>query len=737
MIRSEKREFIAVAAIAILVLLALVPAGVAAATIFEDDFESGNLDKWDTQGDPDVVGPLGGRYVSFDDDNDEIHVHLDTTCWVNISLSYRRNVSNMGSSEFFKVNYSTNGGSTWPMLEQIRNAPNWTTVNFNLPPAANNNDDLRVRFRLDDGDDAGEWAHLDDVFINGTPLQSALEVTKEVLDNESWVTSVNASINDTLQFKSTITNTGEVNLTQIRFWDVLDCSLEFKDAPGYPCTDSYIFKPKVLHPDDSWCLNDPWEESFTELCPVTGTSWQIVDWEDTTNRRGNVSACDQIELKSTIFEDDFENWTAMPTKWWYYDDVTQGSSSNHYVVFHDNGDDLKSVAIGAACKLSFKIQSDHMGGGDDHFYVNYSTDNSTWTTLANIQESCDHGWETFTYNLPCNQNLWLWFSMVDGTDADEYVYLDDVRVTCQDWYHVDRVPYTLNLSNATYGTKYFDSVLNWDEVNLSDPNGTEWFGLCGCKDEYTLLNWSNQPCSPIDNKLSKCDLVTMRNERTGEEVQYTVEEVAKDLVVSREWEIADPLKPEDTITIEYNATVVRCGVDNNTFVAKGLGCDDTWTYSDPAVVTVTVPCAAPSGEATDPIGLAKEVYTLGEPVYGVGSGFAANKDVDIYILPFMTLVGGEDLDALKIFGPVNVQTDANGDIGAVNPVLVWPNPTPGHYLMVFDDPDGDFDPGADPLDDFTVIGTALVPLVTPPGIVALFGLLSIVATGTLVKKRRD
>jgi hypothetical protein len=40
------------------------------------------------------------------------------------------------------------------------------------------------------------------------------------------------------------------------------------------------------------------------------------------------------------------------------------------------------------------------------------------------------------------------------------------------WYHVDRVPYTLNLSNAN-GSAYFDSVRDWDDVDLTDPNGTE------------------------------------------------------------------------------------------------------------------------------------------------------------------------------------------------------------------------------------------------------------------------
>jgi hypothetical protein len=54
--------------------------------------------------------------------------------------------------------------------------------------------------------------------------------------------------------------------------------------------------------------------------------------------------------------------------------------------------------------------------------------------------------------------------------------------------------------------------------------------------------------------------------------------------------------------------------------------------------------------------------------------------------------------------------------------------------MVFDDPDGDFDPGADPLDEFTVIGK--LPVFTLPGIVALLVLLSIIATSTLVRKWR-
>lgn len=150
------------------------------------------------------------------------------------------------------------------------------------------------------------------------------------------------------------------------------------------------------------------------------------------------------------------------------------------------------------------------------------------------------------------------------------------------------------------------------------------------------------------------------------------------------------------------------------------------------MVTITVPCQ--SGVAADLSGLMQEVYTTAEDVYGVGSGFEGNKDVDIYILPCQMLSDCVAIDTLGILvGPVPVKTDANGEIG---PVEIWPNPIPGHYLMIFDDSDGYLNAERDPADEFAAIAAPAVPLVTL-GILALIGLLSIVAISRLVKKRRN
>ncbi len=613
MILSKKCEFMAIATIAALVLLAALPAGVAADTLFEDDFESGNLDKWTVDGMVDVTNDStyapswGGYYARFSGNaacqmQRILSAEIDTTCMKNITFSFALRTVNLTLADNEKFAVQFNDGSGWKPAPAYSDNLSWSQDTLSLPATADDNPNLRIRCSLGNAD-PGEYAFLDNVTVTGEPMLPAIAVNKTVWNGTAWVKAHTAKINDTLQFTCTITNTGNVNLTQIRFWDILDCSLEFEDWPY--SSHSYMFKPKVLHPDSEWDLSSPKCEYFMELCPSLGYSREILEWDD-TDGDSNVSACDQVLLSSE-----------------------------------------------------------------------------------------------------------------------------------PKWYHVDRVPYTLNLSSATYGTKYFDSVLNWDGVDLSDPINSTWLEVCCCKDQYTMIDWIPLNC-PVG--IEAGDTVIMRNERTLEEVEYTVEEVAIDLVVSREYEVGDLLNPTglilepyQTITIEYNATVVRCGVDNNTFVAKGIGCGDNWTYSDPAVVTITVPC--PSGDAADGTPVIKDLFACDEPVYALAHDFAPNKSVDIYITPVRTWTFGDNISDYAIVGPVPVVTDPNGSIGINPKVLMWPDPVPGLYHMVFDDPDGIYEPGVD-LYDFFEVRCVAVPLITPLGLVALVGLLGVIATSTLVRRRR-
>ena len=142
------------------------------------------------------------------------------------------------------------------------------------------------------------------------------------------------------------------------------------------------------------------------------------------------------------------------------------------------------------------------------------------------------------------------------------------------WYHVELLPYTLKVRNKGTGKiTYFDSELDYQDIELDDPNGTQWKEVCCCKDSYRLVDWIDNVTNP-DGNLSECDTIILENKRTGEIAEYHVEEVTIDLVVSREWRIDDycsgfVLYPGDRIYIEAEAHVIDCGHDCNIQCAKG------------------------------------------------------------------------------------------------------------------------------------------------------------------------
>jgi uncharacterized repeat protein (TIGR01451 family) len=495
------------------------------------------------------------------------------------------------------------------------------------------------------------------------------EVTKTVWNGTAWVKELTASINDTVRFNCTITNFHDFNLSEIRFWDILDCSLVFAgnatltNASGVkeeitipPCPPSYCFKPHVLHPYNlSW---DPYNpelgygtgENFTELCPDTGHSHRLITWDDTHGYNERISACDQVYLLS---------------------------------------------APGP--------------------------------------------------------------------------------------YHVENVPYTLLVNNTGLGeSMYIESVLDYESVTLRAPNGTEWLTVCGCKDRYTLLNWTD--VSVPDGNLSAGDRIVLKN-GAGAEAQYTVEEVTIDLVVSKEWQldylpglyVPRILEPSQSFTIEYNATVVKCGVDNNTFVAVGRSYDEDWIYSLPAVVTVTVPCAPPPN-ITDP----KVAVDIDGPPLLPG-------DVICYTAWINNTGNGSSADNLgnEFEDPIPDHTtyitaSANASSGTIeyndtNNLLTWNGVIPAHgsieitFCVSVDldvppgtvisnqgtvnyDSNGDGindaqkltdDPATPPIGDPTVLITASpaplqaqVPAVTPLGLIALVSALSAIAAVTITRRKR-
>jgi hypothetical protein len=384
------------------------------------------------------------------------------------------------------VQVSTDGGANWTTVKQLSGTENGKTISVNLTGYAG--ETIKIQFYFDTVDHLYNnyygWC-IDDIKVVKEGLQMpSIEVNKTVWDPETkeWVDEITANISDILRFNCTIHNDGIYNLSDIVFWDILDCSLEYADnatLDGEPINlddDEFIFKPKTLEPDNpSWNPSNPYGV-FWELCPEEGNYYELEYWED-TNDDGRLSECDQIIM----------------------------------------GLGMMALDMGVVNEVEYHP------------------------------------------------------------------------------YHVDKVPYSLWVGNDTTGKEMcIDSELDYEEINLSEPVCTDWNEVCCCKDSfYHLQNWSDVSG---DGNLSEGDIIELRNKRTGEVAEYFVDWVAIDLVVSREWWIDDlmgeyiELEPcQKTITIEFDARVVKCGVDNNTQFAKGW-CDDTeeWVY-DNDTVTINVP----------------------------------------------------------------------------------------------------------------------------------------------------
>ncbi len=148
-----------------------------------------------------------------------------------------------------------------------------------------------------------EW--YDGTYTCGKVPAPGIEVNKTVYDPETgkWVEGIqNARIGDIYRFRCEVRNTGNVNLSDIRLWDIASCSLEYAGNMticNHPVNDSmippYPFKPRVLHPLTGWEPEQPLGVEFEELCPEYGKIYNLSSWED-TNRDGRLNYCDQIDM---------------------------------------------------------------------------------------------------------------------------------------------------------------------------------------------------------------------------------------------------------------------------------------------------------------------------------------------------------------------------------------------------------------------------------------------------------
>jgi hypothetical protein len=128
-----------------------------------------------------------------------------------------------------------------------------------------------------------------------------------------------------------------------------------------------------------------------------------------------------------------------------------------------------------------------------------------------------------------------------------------------------------------------------------------------------------------------------------------------------------------------------------------------------------------------------------EDVYAAGSGFTTGTNVDIHVVSDQDWNDGDQIPA-DVTGSVETVSVVNGDVG---PVLVWHAPLViGEYDIVIDaNRNRVYDASTGGLDSgspgFVVVAGAPpvpVPVLTPPGIIGLIGLLCVIGMSRIGRR---
>lgn len=138
-------------------------------TMFTDGFESNNFTAggWTNNGCAlSSAYKNTGTYSSEFNSADTLTKARSTVGYNNIVVQYARYTRACETDDYFAAEWYN--GSTWTTLENTSGNVSWAVQTWNLPAGAANNANFQVRFKtVHNG--TGDYAHVDDVKITGTP----------------------------------------------------------------------------------------------------------------------------------------------------------------------------------------------------------------------------------------------------------------------------------------------------------------------------------------------------------------------------------------------------------------------------------------------------------------------------------------------------------------------------------------------------------------------------------------
>lgn len=189
-------------------LISVPTAEAASDTIFSDGFETDDFTEWSNNESPWTTiaanGANGSTHraeVSDTSGEKELRKDISTTGYENITISYYLQTADYESEDTVKIQYSTDGGSTWTTQKtldeaNLNNQTTWLQNTLIFSSDADNKSDFQFRF-LADLDSAADTFGLDNVELTGDPISSVVERVDGSGDSDdATFTSIQEAIND-------------------------------------------------------------------------------------------------------------------------------------------------------------------------------------------------------------------------------------------------------------------------------------------------------------------------------------------------------------------------------------------------------------------------------------------------------------------------------------------------------------------------------------------------------------
>ncbi len=208
---------------------------------FFEDFESGNLstNNWTTSGAGVAwfiasTSPFAGIYNAEAENTvgeSIVETNISTWGYINISFSFYANTERLDAGEYIAADWYN--GTAWINVLSIEDITDYTLYSYNLTSNADNNHDLKIRFRCLSSSN-NEICQIDNAYVTGTVVDvdsPTINISVNGTDVEYSVESVSIDFNASdPNLDSVITNVTYPNGTLLQ--ELTDQSIDFIFVPA-------------------------------------------------------------------------------------------------------------------------------------------------------------------------------------------------------------------------------------------------------------------------------------------------------------------------------------------------------------------------------------------------------------------------------------------------------------------------------------------------------------------------